>query len=68
MLPNAMDANMFAYSKFLESDEASKSIDVDHTVCDSKFRFCTECVVELKDGADAHAILGEIQNAVDDGL
>jgi hypothetical protein len=25
-------------------------------------------VVELKDGADAHAILGEIQNAVDDGL
>jgi hypothetical protein len=30
--------------------------------------YCTECVVELKDGADAHAILGEIQNAVDDGL
>lgn len=64
-----MDVNIFATNKFLESDEATKSIDVDHTVTDSKFRFCTECVVLLKDGIDAKAVLDEVQKAVDeDGL
>ena len=68
MLPNAMDVNIFATSNFLESEEVIASIDVDHTVCDSKFRFCTECVMDLKDGANAQTVLDEVQKAVDDGI
>jgi len=68
-LPNAMDANMFASAKFIASDDSAASISVDHTVTDSRFRFCTEAVVQLKDGVDAQTIINEIQKAADeDGL
>lgn len=67
-LPNAMDVNIFASSQFLESDESTKPIEVDHTVCDSKYRFCTECVLELKSGIAAQTVLDNVQKAVDDGI
>ena len=69
MLPNAMDVGIFATAKFMATDEATKSIAVDHTVTDSKFRFCTECVVCLRKGIVAQTVIDEIQKAADeDGI
>lgn len=68
-LPNAMDADMFKTAKFLPADDSTTSISVDHTVTDSKFRFCTECVVLLKEGVDAQTVMDDIQKAADvDGI
>ncbi|KAL7525285.1 hypothetical protein ACHAWF_001292, partial [Thalassiosira exigua] len=64
-LPNAMGANIFATS-FMSAEEGTKSIDVDHTVTDSKFRFCTEAVVLLKDGVKAQTVIDGIQKAADE--
>jgi len=69
-LPNAMDANMFKSAKFMTADESTTSIsDVDHTVTESKFRFCTEAAVLLKEGVDAQTVIDDIQKAADeDGI
>ena len=61
-----MDVNMFATAQFMPKDETTKSIDVDHTVTDSKFQFCTECVLCLKKGIAAQTVIDEIQRAVDE--
>ncbi|KAL3903943.1 MAG: hypothetical protein SGILL_010254 [Bacillariaceae sp.] len=47
-LPEAQDVNLFKTAKVSVDEDAALG-DVDHTVTDSKFQFCTECVVLLKD-------------------
>jgi hypothetical protein len=66
LLPNALDAAMFASAKFMATDEGTNSISVDHTITDSRFRFCTECVVQLKDGIDAQTVVDDIQKAANE--
>lgn len=47
-LPEASDINLFKTTKLSAEDDVR--MDVDHTVTDSKYQFCTECVILLKDG------------------
>lgn len=49
LLPEAQDVNLFKSAKVAADDDAALG-DVDHTVTDSKYQFCTECVILLKDG------------------
>lgn len=66
-LPNAMDTTMFKTATLVTNDN-SPSIDVDHTVTDSKFRFCTEAVVLLKQGVSAQDVYDTVQKAEEDGI
>ncbi len=66
-LPNAMDASIFKTAT-LTAKEDSPPIHVDHTVCDSKFRYCTEAVVLLKEGVTAKAVYDKVDQAVEDGI
>ena len=68
LLPNLMDAGMFSSATFLPKDESTTPIKVDHTVTDSKFRFCTECVVLLRDGIDAKIVVDDVLTLTDDGI
>jgi hypothetical protein len=54
-LPEASDPALFKTAT-IASEEAA-GLKVDHTVTDSKFQFCTEAVVVLKDGVDENAVL-----------
>lgn len=65
-LSNVMDASMFKTAKFVATDDGGTSVDVDHTVCKSKFRFCTECAVLLKEGVCAQTAIDDIQKAADE--
>ena len=66
-LPNAMDASIFKTAT-LTTKEDSPPIHVDHTVCDSKFRYCTEAVVLLKEGVTAKDVFDKVDQAVKDGI
>jgi len=68
-LPNLMDVSVYSSAQFLKSDESTKDIDVDHTVTDSKYRYCTECVVCLLKDIKAQQVIDEVQKAADeDGI
>ncbi|KAL7455665.1 hypothetical protein ACHAWC_007206 [Mediolabrus comicus] len=67
-LPNAMDASIFKTATLLATKDDSLPIHVDHTVCDSKFRYCTEAVVLLKEGVAAKDVFYKIDQAVEDGI
>ena len=40
----------------------------DHNTMDSKYQYCTEAVVLLKDGTDKEAVLAAISSAAEQGL
>jgi len=65
-LPEASDPSLFKTSS-LASDETA-NLAVDHTVTDSRFRYCTEAVVLLKDDVDQKAVLDSVKGAAEDGL
>ena len=66
-LPNALDASIFKTAK-LATEDNSLPVSVDHTVTDSKFQFCTEAVVLLKESVDAQEVFENVQNAVVHGI
>jgi hypothetical protein len=47
-LPEAQDINLFKTAKVAADEDVA--LNVDHTVTDSHYQFCTECVILLKDG------------------
>jgi hypothetical protein len=57
-LPEATDVNLFKTTKLSTDDETS--IAVDHTVTDSKYQFCTECVILLKEGVTKKDVMDMI--------
>jgi hypothetical protein len=61
-LPNALDPRLFQTATLTTNDD-SPPISVDHTVCDSKYRFCTEAVMLLKDGVAANVVFDRVQKA-----
>jgi len=64
-----MDANVFASAKFMATDESTNLAHVDNTVTDTRFRFCTEAVVQLKYGIKAQTAIDDIEKAAnEDGL
>jgi len=58
-LPEATDVNLFKTVK-MSADEDASMPNVDHTVTDSKYQFCTEAVVLLKDGVTKDQVMETI--------
>ena len=67
-LPEARDPSLFESRDVVGEDAAVGSYVDDHNVLDTKFQFCTEAVVHLKDGVDKAAVLECITTAADAGL
>jgi len=68
-LPEASDPALFQTAKLAADDTAAAALTVDHSVTDSKFRFCTEGVVLLKDGIDPKSVVDAVQSAAEnDGI
>jgi len=70
-LPEASDPRLFqtAVQETTEDESAIDSID-DHNVCDTKYQYCTEAVVLLKDGVtkeDVMAVIDEECNQTSRG-
>ena len=64
-LPGVADPSIFKSTGITNEEVEMK---VDHTVTDSKFQYCTEAVVLLKEGVDKSAVLESITAAAEDGL
>lgn len=60
-LPEASDPELFKTAK-VASEEVT-GLNVDHTVTDSSFQFCTEAVIELKDGIDQATVVETINSS-----
>jgi dihydroxyacetone kinase-like predicted kinase len=65
--PNALDPSLFQTAT-LKTNDDSPPISVDHTVCDSKYRFCTEAVMLLKEGVTANVVFDRVQKASQGGI
>jgi len=65
-LPEASDPDLFKTAAITSNDDAAVNLKVDHTLTDSKFRFCTEAVVLLKDSVDPKSVLEVINRAADE--
>mmetsp|Transcript_24951 Transcript_24951/g.40423 ORF Transcript_24951/g.40423 Transcript_24951/m.40423 type:complete len:743 (-) Transcript_24951:262-2490(-) len=61
-LPNAFNPEMF-HTVTLATVDDSPPISVDHTVCDSKCRYCTEAVMLLKEGVTPDVVFDRVQKA-----
>ena len=57
-----VEPRLFHTSTLTTSDD-SPPISVDHTVCDSKYRYCTEAVVMLKEGVTPNVVFDRVQKA-----
>lgn len=59
-LPEASDPNLFKTA--VNTGEAENLADIidDHTVCDTKYQFCTEAVFLLKDGVTKDTVMKKI--------
>lgn len=71
-LPEASDPKLFqtAVPETTDGDTVIDSID-DHNVCDTKYQYCTEAVVLLKDGVtkeDVMAVIDEENNSSSCGV
>lgn len=61
-LPEASDPNLFKSASNTASVGEENLADVidDHTVCDTKYQFCTEAVILLKDGVTKNDVMKQI--------
>jgi dihydroxyacetone kinase-like predicted kinase len=61
-LPNALDPQMFRTATLTTAAD-SPPISVDHSVCESQYRYCTEAVVLLKEGVTPNTVFDRVQKA-----
>jgi len=69
LLPEASDINLFRRATIDTDEGVGADVDVDHTVTDTAYQFCTEAVVLLKDGVNKATVVDFISKvAAEEGL